>query len=472
MLFNSFEFLLFLPCVFLIYWYACRGRRSRNLWIVLCSYFFYGWWDWRFTGLLALTSLCSYASGIWEERYPRWARHILWSNILLNLGILGAFKYFNFFADSLQDLSTALGFGTLHAPVVHVILPVGISFYTFQALSYSIDIYRKKLPATHDLIEFFAYLSFFPQLVAGPIERATNLLPQFQQDRTFSYADAVDGMRQILWGFFKKIVIADQCAVGVNAIFSDYAQASGVDLLMGGLLFTFQIYGDFSGYSDIAIGTGRLFGIRLMQNFRYPYFSRNIRDFWQRWHISLMTWFRDYIYFPLGGSRCSRAKQLRNTFIVFLISGLWHGANWTFVCWGLYHACLFVPSILRGHKAEEKSLVGIFGLVRTGGQIFLTFFLVMLGWILFRSATLTDAAHYLTRMFTTLRPAMPTHGKQVLIYVALMLAVEWWQRHRQHALQFPPRFLNAPLRFVLYYAIIVAIFFAMGAGTAFIYFQF
>lgn len=399
MLFNSFEFLLFLPCVFLIYWYACRGRRSRNLWIVLCSYFFYGWWDWRFTGLLALTSLCSYASGIWEERFPRWARHILWSNILLNLGILGAFKYFNFFADSLQDLSTVLGFGTLHAPVVHVILPVGISFYTFQALSYSIDIYRKKLPATHDLIEFFAYLSFFPQLVAGPIERATNLLPQFQQDRTFSYADAVDGMRQILWGFFKKIVIADQCAVGVNAIFSDYAQSSGVDLLMGGLLFTFQIYGDFSGYSDIAIGTGRLFGIRLMQNFRYPYFSRNIRDFWQRWHISLMTWFRDYIYFPLGGSRCSRAKQLRNTFVVFLVSGLWHGANWTFVCWGLYHACLFVPSILRSHKVEEKSLKGILGLVRTGGQMFLTFFFVMLGWILFRSATLTDAVHYLVRMF-------------------------------------------------------------------------
>ena len=205
MLFNSFEFLFFLPCVFLIYWYVCRGRRSRNLWIVLCSYFFYGWWDWRFTGLLALTSLYSYASGIWEERYPRWARHILWSNILLNLGILGTFKYFNFFADSLQDLSTALGFGALHAPVVHVILPVGISFYTFQALSYSIDVYRKKLPATHDLIEFFAYLSFFPQLVAGPIERATNLLPQFQQDRTFSYVDAVDGMRQILWGFFKKI---------------------------------------------------------------------------------------------------------------------------------------------------------------------------------------------------------------------------------------------------------------------------
>lgn len=262
--------------------------------------------------------------------------------------------------------------------------------------------------------------------MAGPIERATNLLPQFQQDRTFSYTDAVDGMRQILWGFFKKIVIADQCAVGVNAIFSDYAQASGVDLLMGGLLFTFQIYGDFSGYSDIAIGTGRLFGIRLMQNFRYPYFSRNIRDFWQRWHISLMTWFLDYIYFQLGGSRCSRAKQLRNTFVVFLVSGLWHGANWTFVCWGLYHACLFVPSILRGHKAEEKSLKGILGLVRTGGQMLLTFFLVMLGWILFRSATLTDAAHYLTRMFTTLRPAMPTHGKQVLIYVALMLTVEWW----------------------------------------------
>lgn len=310
MLFNSFEFALFLPVVFLLYWFVFnRSLRAQNLFVVGASYLFYGWWDWRFLLLIAFTSLCSYASGLLIGRFrkrrggERWSRAVNAGNILLNLTILGVFKYYDFFAASFAEL---FGIADYDSLLLRIILPVGISFYTFQALSYSIDVYREKLAPTRDIVAFFAFISFFPQLVAGPIERATNLLPQFLRPRTFDTAQAVDGLRQALWGFFKKIVVADNCAILANGIFDNYENLSGGALVIGAVAFSFQIYGDFSGYSDIAIGISRLFGFSLMRNFNYPYFSRDIAEFWRRWHISLTTWFRDYIYIPLGGSRGSK----------------------------------------------------------------------------------------------------------------------------------------------------------------------
>ena len=377
MLFNSIEFAIFLPVVFLLYWFVFnRNLKLQNLFIVVVSYVFYGWWDWRFLFLIAFTSLCSYLSGILIEKYrdrPRRAKTVNVLNIVVNLLILGVFKYYNFFVTSFADLF--LG-GKTDGLLLKVILPVGISFYTFQALSYSIDVYRGKMEATRDVVQFFAYVSFFPQLVAGPIERATNLLPQFAKPRTFDYETGVDGMRQILWGLFKKMVVADNCAVYVDQVFSSGQAHSGCTILLAAVFFAFQIYGDFSGYSDIAIGTAKLFGIKLMRNFNVPYFSRDIAEFWRRWHISLTTWFRDYVYIPMGGSRCSKAKIIRNTLVIFLLSGFWHGANWTFIAWGVYHALLFLPLILLGKNRKYRDVVAenrFFPTWKEASQMLLTF---------------------------------------------------------------------------------------------------
>lgn len=384
MLFNSFEFLIFLPIVFLLYWFVFRSRQWQNLLVVVASYVFYGWWDWRFLMLIAFTSLCSFGSGILIEHYEgrrRMQKLASASNIVLNLAILGVFKYYNFFVENLDALCSSIGW-KLDWVTLEIVLPVGISFYTFQALSYTIDVYQKKLPATHDIVEFFAYISFFPQLVAGPIERATNLLPQFQRSRSFDYAKAVDGCRQMLWGFFKKLVIADNCASVVNDCWGNYAELPCVSLFILGVLFTFQIYCDFSGYSDIAIGCARLFGFNLMRNFNFPYFSRSIPEFWRRWHISLTTWFRDYIYFPLGGSRCDKWKIIRNVYIVWGISGLWHGANWTFICWGLFHATLLAIYNIIGINTKYKNIAAYSKLlpsIKEMSQIGLTFFLAVIG---------------------------------------------------------------------------------------------
>ena len=361
MLFNSFEFLFFLPIVFLLYWFVFKPRKWQNFLVVVASYVFYGWWDWRFLILIAFTSLCSFVSGLLIERIQRNGggkkslSFISGANIFINLLILGIFKYYNFFAENLSALFAGIGYEVDWA-TLNIVLPVGISFYTFQALSYSIDVYRGRIGASHDVIEFFAYISFFPQLVAGPIERATNLLPQFQKDRRFDYSAAVDGCRQMLWGFFKKIVIADNLAFVVNHYWSKFAEYNGLSLFVLAVLFAFQIYCDFSGYSDIAIGCARLFGIDLKRNFNVPYLSRNLSEFWRRWHISLMTWFRDYVYFPLGGSRVAKWKIVRNTFIVFLISGLWHGANWTFVCWGVYQAVIISFYIILGINTKTNEI--------------------------------------------------------------------------------------------------------------------
>ena len=352
MQFNSFAFLLFLPIVFILYWQVFRSIRWQNLLIVVSSYVFYGWWDTRFLLLIALTSLMSYASGVLIERFDghRHRQRIVCTTVIVvNLLILAVFKYYNFFTENLGLLLQTIG---IYADwiTLELVLPVGISFYTFQAISYTVDVYRKEVAATHDMVAFFAYISFFPQLVAGPIERATRLLPQFQGVRRFDYVQAVSGCRLILWGLFKKMVIADNCATLVNSIWDNYTNEPAPVLLMGAVLFAFQIYGDFSGYSDIAIGCARLFGIRLARNFYLPYLATSIADFWRRWHISLMTWLRDYVYFPLGGSRRTLSITLRNTLIVWGISGLWHGASWTFVCWGLYHAFLLCVCRITGWK--------------------------------------------------------------------------------------------------------------------------
>lgn len=485
MLFNSIEFLVFLPLVFLGYWFVFKPLKWQNLFIIAVSYLFYGWWDWRFLLLIALTSFCSYLSGLYLERYEGNRKRQKWisaSNITLNLLILCLFKYFNFFSENLATLFQAFGL-QLDFVTLNILLPVGISFYTFQALSYTIDVYQHKIKATHDPIAFFAFISFFPQLVAGPIERATNLLPQFSQPRRFDYDKAVDGMRQMLWGFFKKMVVADNCALFANGIFENYQTMSGSALFMGALFFTIQIYGDFSGYSDIAIGCARLFGINLMQNFNYPYFSRDIAEFWRRWHISLTTWFRDYIYIPLGGSRVGKWKGFRNTMIIFLVSGFWHGANWTFIAWGAYHAFLFLPLFLLGKNRKYRNTVAEGKLLPSFKEVLqmgTTFLLVVIGWVFFRAETITQAFGYLRgmcdRSLLTV-PKIPDLGigqllaKEIALFVTIMFVVEWLNRCNPHALC-----LNQMKRIYKYiiYTIIIVLIYCFDASNpkGFIYFQF
>lgn len=477
MLFNSIEFAIFLPIVFLLYWFVFnRNLKLQNFFIVVVSYIFYGWWDWRFLFLIAFTSFCSWGSGLLIEKYretPKKAKTINVLNIALNLLILGVFKYYDFFVTSFANLFLN---GKTDGLLLKIILPVGISFYTFQALSYSIDVYRGKLKATCDIVQFFAFVSFFPQLVAGPIERATNLLPQFEKPRKFDYGEAVDGMRQILWGLFKKIVVADNCAVYVDQVFNTYQDQTGSTLLLAAILFTFQIYGDFSGYSDIAIGTAKLFGIRLMRNFNVPYFSRDIAEFWRRWHISLTTWFRDYVYIPLGGSRCSKAKVIRNTFVIFLLSGFWHGANWTFIAWGAYHAFLFLPLILLGKNRKHTDIVAagrILPTFKEAGQMVLTFFLAAIGWIIFRAESIGQGWEYVCGIANKSLFAIPNAKglTGLFLCVIFMLIVEWVHREKEYP--FTLFFLKKSVaRFAVYFVLLFMVFAFGGHAVNFIYFQF
>ena len=481
MLFNSFTFMIFLPVVFLLYWFVFKRLRWQNLLILVASYVFYGWWDWRFLVLIVITSLSSFFSGLLISRFEgrrRLQKAVSAANIILNLGILGTFKYFNFFVGSLGSLLSAAGI-TLDWPTVNIILPVGISFYTFQALSYSIDVYTRKIEPTRDIVAFFSFISFFPQLVAGPIERATNLLPQMLGKRTFDYGTAVDGLRQMLWGFFKKLIIADGCAEVVNMLWGDVGHATGLMLFICSLLFTFQIYADFSGYSDIAIGCAKLFGIRLTTNFKVPYVSRNVREFWRRWHITLMNWFTQYVYFPLGGSRCSRLRTILNTLIVFALSGLWHGADWTFVLWGLYHALLFIPLILLGSNryrdtvAHGRLLPSFKELV----SMIVTFLFINFGWILFRAPDFAGFCDFTVRLFS---PSLFTLSgltmkmATMLMWCAGLLIVEWIQREREHVLQIDGYrvFATQVSRLLLYALLVFVIFYFAGQVQTFIYFQF
>ena len=481
MLFNSFTFMIFLPVVFLLYWFVFKRLSWQNLLILVASYVFYGWWDWRFLILIVITSASSFLSGLLIKRYEGQRpvqKAVSAANIVLNLGILAVFKYFNFFVDSFASMLSVFGV-TADWPTMHIILPVGISFYTFQALSYSIDVYARRIEPTRDPIAFFSFISFFPQLVAGPIERATNLLPQMQRERSFDYATAVDGLRQMLWGFFKKLIIADGCAEVVNKLWDGIDDATGLMLLIASLLFTFQIYADFSGYSDIAIGCAKLFGFRLTTNFKVPYFSRNVREFWRRWHVTLMNWFTQYVYFPLGGSRRGRARTILNTLVVFALSGLWHGADWTFVLWGLYHALLFIPLVLLG-ASKYKDTVAHGKLLPSSREflsMLVTFLLVNFGWVLFRAPDFASFAAFTSRLFSS--SLFSLHGltmqmARMLLWCAALLLVEWFQREREHVLQIDGyRIFSTQVSRLLLYALLVClIFYFAGQVQTFIYFQF
>jgi D-alanyl-lipoteichoic acid acyltransferase DltB (MBOAT superfamily) len=479
MLFNSIDFAVFLPIVFVLYWFVTQKHmRLQNMLVVLASYVFYGWWDWRFLSLIIFSTLVDYTVGLLLQKYEKPSRRqwLLWTSIGVNIGLLGFFKYYNFFIDNFTTAFTFFG-GAIQPNSLNIILPVGISFYTFQTLSYTIDVYRRKLEPTKDVVAFAAFVSFFPQLVAGPIERATHLLPQFYNKRKFVYSKAVDGLRQILWGLFKKIVIADNCAQYVNQIFENYTEYSGSTLLLGAVFFAFQIYGDFSGYSDIAIGTARLFGFDLKQNFAFPYFSRDIAEFWRRWHMSLTTWFRDYIYIPLGGSRGSQWNQLRNVFIIFLVSGFWHGANWTFIAWGLLNAVYFVPLLLfsknRQHintVAEHSIFPGMMDLLKIG----FTFLITVLAWIFFRATTISHAFDYLKGLFQKSLFSIPEiRPSYLIVLIFFFIAVEWFGRHHKHALETmalrQPRYLRWSFYFLIIFLMAV---FMETKETPFIYFQF
>ena len=482
MLFNSFQFLIFLPIVFILYWFIFKKLHIQNLLVVVTSYIFYGWWDWRFLILIFITTFFSYLSGILINKYRNKGKLICAMNIIINLAILGYYKYFNFFADNLQLLFSQFDY-QLDWVTLDIILPVGISFYTFQALSYTIDVYRKDTTATKDFIAFTSFISFFPQLVAGPIERSTNLLPQFLKPRSFDYNNAVIGLRQILWGFFKKIIIADNCAFLANEIFDNYQECNGSLLLLGALFFTFQIYGDFSGYSDIAIGTARLFGINLMKNFNLPYFSRDISEFWRRWHISLNKWFIDYVYIPLGGNRVSKLISIRNILIVFLLSGLWHGANWTFVAWGTYNGILIALLILLGKNKKRENIISpnkFIPSLKEIGEITLTFILVVFGWILFRAESISMAYDYVVNMFNSSIFAIPNFrdteiGLIKLTYtigfIIILQIIDWIQRKQDFGLEIS-NIKYRPIRWSIYLFIILIFTIFAGGQETFIYFQF
>jgi alginate O-acetyltransferase complex protein AlgI len=477
MLFNSFEFLVFLPVVFLLYWFIVPKNVNRqNILLLLASYFFYGWWDWRFLFLLALSTLLDYKFGSLIYAAVKHKKLFLWFSIIMNLGILAIFKYYNFFAGNFQAALGQSGW-KVEPYFLDIILPIGISFYIFHGLSYVFDIYRGKIVPEKSFINYAVFVSFFPLLVAGPIERATHLLPQVIQPRKFNYLQATDGLRLILWGFFKKVIIADSLAPIVSNIFANYSDFSGSVLLLGVIYFALQIYCDFSGYSDIAIGTAKLFGIELLTNFKFPYFSRDIADFWRRWHISLTSWFRDYLYIPLGGSKYGKWLSLRNIFIIFFVSGFWHGANWTFIAWGGVHALMYIPLFLT--NKNRKNVAGLPGGDRSFPRgkelvnILLTFLVVCVAWIFFRSPTIEDAFGYFGRMISLDFFSIPASNRLGVFYVMIVLALDWICRKDERV----PFFIyikNQPLRIFVYLIVILMVTNKLfnSYGQEFIYFKF
>ena len=482
MLFNSIQFALFLPVVFILYWLLARNSyRQQNILLLAASYFFYSCWDWRFLFLLLFSTLLDYAAGlqIAATENHKLKKTWLWLSIGINLGLLGVFKYYNFFAQSFTQLLNGFGLEA-HATTLGIILPVGISFYTFHGLSYIIDVYKGRIKPERNIIDYCLFVSFFPLLVAGPIERATHLLPQLKQKRTFNLDQAKDGLRQILWGLFKKVVIADMCAEYANLIFDHYDDYSGSSLLLGMLFFTFQIYGDFSGYTDIALGTARLLGIDLLRNFAYPYFSRDIAEFWRCWHISLSSWFRDYVYIPLGGSRVGTLKKVRNIFVIFLLSGLWHGAKFTFIVWGLLHALYFLPVLLANNNRKNLNIVAAGRLLPSVKELvgmLTTFMLVGFAWIFFRAESMAHAYGYISRMLSKslfTAPDIPTKkiAMLTLVLTGIFFFIEWLGRENQYAIQKMGQTWKRPVRWALYYAIIIAICLFAGKDEQFIYFQF
>ena len=474
MIFNSTEFLIFLPVVFILYWFVFnRKLKVQNFLLLAASYVFYGWWDWRFLSLIILSTFVDYLVGlrIHNSDNKKIRKTWLWVSIIFNLGLLGFFKYFNFFIDSWLNLLSSVGYDAQSVWTLQIILPVGISFYTFQTMSYSLDVYFKKLEPTSDFVSFASYVAFFPQLVAGPIERASNLLPQILQTRSFKDTQGIEGIRLIIWGMFKKVVIADSLAPMVNAIFADYSNQSSGTLVLGAILFAFQIYGDFSGYSDIAIGTAKLFGIELMSNFKFPYFSRDIAEFWRRWHISLSTWFRDYMYIPLGGSKGGKWKSLRNIFAIFIVSGFWHGANWTFIVWGGIHSLMYVPIFLFGtHRKYLHEIAGQhkwFPSFKELIAILVTFTLVTLAWIFFRGESLAHSFGYIQTMFTNFSTVI--EYKRGIVYCALLVFFDWMFKEDERLRQ---SWLHGWLGKLFFGLLIILIIDKFSGYNEFIYFQF
>jgi alginate O-acetyltransferase complex protein AlgI len=478
MLFNSLGFALFLPVVFLLYWFVFNKTvKLQNILLLVVSYFFYSCWDYRFLFLLIFSTFLDYFTGIkmYDARTPGKKRFWFWLSIGVNVGFLGVFKYYNFFSGSFADLLNRIGFQA-DFPTIDVILPVGISFYTFHGLSYVIDIYKSRIKPERSFIDYSVFVSFFPLLVAGPIERATHLLPQIKLERKFDYAQAADGMRQILWGLIKKIVIADSCAEYANMIFGNSDVYSGSTLLLGALFFTFQIYCDFSGYSDIAIGTAHLFGIDLLRNFAFPYFSRDIAEFWRRWHISLSSWFRDYLYIPLGGSKVGTGKKIRNTFIIFVVSGFWHGANWTFIAWGALNAIYIMPSIILNTNRTNLDIIAYerkLPSIREFLSMLLTFGLTVFAWIFFRAENLGHALTYITGIFSsTLFNTPEIMPYKLFILIILFMVMEWSGRREQYAIAHVGRSWHETWRWSFYFVLIAVLFAFKGTQAEFIYFQF
>lgn len=483
MLFNSIDFAVFLPIVFILYWFVTnRSLAIQNLLIVVASYVFYGWWDWRFLLLIVISTLTDYYVGIRLSKQSIQSKRkvLLLISILLNLGMLGFFKYYNFFIENFVAAFSFFG-NPIQPNTLNIILPVGISFYTFQTLSYTIDVYRRKIEPTRDFIAFTAFVSFFPQLVAGPIEKASSLLPQFYVKRKFEYHKAVDGMRQILWGLFKKVVIADSCAEFTNLIFSNSDSYSGSTLVLGVFFFAFQVYGDFSGYSDIAIGTARLFGFNLMKNFAFPYFSRDISEFWRRWHISLMAWFRDYVYIPLGGSKGPKWLKYRNVFLVFTISGLWHGSDWNYILWGVINGVYLMILMLLNKSRQNMDIVAKGKLLPSLKDVFnitLTFLLTNLAYIIFRAESVSHAFSYIGEIFSLSLFTIPSFqgiGRTIPIWslVFFLMVFEWFRREHEFALADIGVTWNRAGRWSFYIFIVFLIgMFMQTDETPFIYFQF
>ncbi len=482
MLFNSIDFAVFLPIVFILHWFVARNSlRAQNLLIVIASFIFYGWWDWRFLSLIVFSIIVDYSVSlaIWNETDPVKRKYLLWTSMLVNLGFLGFFKYYDFFIDNFTTAFTFFG-AEMNASSLNIILPVGISFYTFQTMSYTIDVYRKQLEPTRDIVAFSAFVNFFPLLVAGPIERGRTLLPQFYVKRTFDHAKAADGMRQILWGLFKKVVIADNCAIHANEIFNNSHSYPGSTLILGAIFFAFQIYGDFSGYSDIAIGTARLFGISAMRNFAFPYFSRDVAEFWRRWHISLSTWFRDYLYIPLGGSKGGTWMKVRNTFIIFIVSGFWHGANWTFIVWGALNALYFLPILLTNTNRAHLDIVAkgrTLPTIKELSLILTTFSLTVLAWVFFRADSIGHATAYIAEILSPSFFTIPDHAGMdtawtTMILIVVFVLVEWQGREGEYAISRLGDTWKRPVRYTMYAATLISIFWFGGSQQEFIYFQF
>lgn len=477
MFFNSLAFAIFLPIVFFLYWFVFNKNKStQNALLIVASYYFYSCWDWRFLFLLVFSTFLDYYTGIQIEKgkSERSRKFWFWLSISVNLGFLGIFKYYNFFAVSFSELLNSVGLKA--SPILlNVILPVGISFYTFHGLSYVIDIYYKRIKAEYNFVDYSLFVSYFPLLVAGPIERATHLLPQVKVKRDFNFEKAKEGICQIVWGLVKKVVIADTCATYANAIFDNYTSMNSLSLILGAIYFAFQIYGDFSGYSDIALGVSKLFGLDLLRNFNYPYFSRDIAEFWRRWHISLSSWFRDYLYIPLGGSKGGIWMKIRNTFIIFIVSGFWHGANWTYIAWGFINALYFLPLLLSKSNRNNMDAIQLkfnFDSLKVVISILSTFLLTCIAWVFFRARTITDAVLYLKRIISdgTFKIQFLPNDRsnyELILMIGLFVLVEWNNRNKIEPI--------SGKRNQLKLALAIAAIMALGTFSdykEFIYFQF